>query len=466
MFRLFGRTLDCVRTAVHYYMYAILGLMMSIPGPTLIDLEHSSRTDAYGISFIYIARSTGYLIGSLTGGFVLDCMQNEELALILSSALVALGAYVIPWCRNLTVLLGTFMITGFAIGFSNTGSNASCLRIWGKKGAPILQGLHLLYGCGGLLAPLIAAPFLEEFLPSTIEIPSHGLLLNLTEALLPIPTIFSPPNITDIEPKVINEASVIPTITFAYTIIGVLATLVSGCFAFIYIFASQSKNEVKQETPAEKVKDQGVTFTVIVVILACLQTGLSSGIEVSFTQMLTSYVVSSSHGLSKSKGSYLTSAYWSAFTCTRFLSIFLACKLDIRKILAFVLVLAMSASLVLLTIGTWSVTALWVGAAMLGVSMAPVFPGILSWVERYININNRIASVFTLVSCLLEMVVPFTISLYLNSHPSVLFCFLTGATVTASILFIILNIILSRKGEKYETSGEQEHKMEKLSTAV
>ncbi|KAF8785945.1 sodium-dependent glucose transporter 1A-like isoform X1 [Argiope bruennichi] len=443
MFRLFARTLDIARTIVHYLMYAILGLMMSIPGPTLLDLKQLSGTDSYGISFIFTARSTGYLIGSVTGGIILDCMKNEDIALMVSSLFVAIGAFTIPWCRNLTILLATFMITGFAMGFSNTGSNGSLLRIWGKKGAPFLQGLHFTYGIGGFFAPLLAAPFLSAHVPT---IPRDLTLLGVTQNLT-TEVIAAAVNFTEEKMVTVNETS-IPSITYAYTIVGVLATLVCGCFVLVFSLASNEKSNT-EEDKQENIRDPGLPFTIVVVILACLQTGLISGVEVSFAQMLTSYVVHSEHGLTKVVGSYMTSVYWGAFTLTRGLSIFLACKISVRKILAFDLLLSVASALVLLTIGTWSVTGLWVGTAMLGVGVASIFPATLSWVEKYININNRIASVFTLVSSILEMTVPLSISIYLGTQPNVLFHFMTSATISAMVLFIILNVILKRKGKKY-----------------
>ncbi|GFR13712.1 sodium-dependent glucose transporter 1 [Trichonephila clavata] len=463
MFRLFARTLDVARTVVHYLMYAILGLMMSIPGPTLLDLKQISGTDSYGISFIFTARSTGYLIGSLTGGIILDCMKNEDIALIISSLFVAIGAFTIPWCRSLTILLCTFIITGFAMGFSNTGSNASCLRIWGKKGAPFLQGLHFTYGLGGFIAPLLAAPFLSAQVPAIPrDLTLLGVAQNLTSELVAETSSIS--NVLDDQQPVSISESSIPSITYAYTIVGGLATLVCGCFVLVFGLASNEKSE-KTESEQEAIRDPGLSFTIIVVILACLQTGLISGVEVSFAQMLTSYVVHSKHGLSKVVGSYMTSLYWGAFTVTRGLSVFLACKISVRKLLAFDLFLSVAAALILLTIGTWSVTGLWVGTGLLGVGVASIFPATLSWVEKYININNRIASVFTLVSSILEMTVPLSISIYLGTQPNVLFHFMTVATILVCCLFVTLNIILKRKGKKYDTSVSESSKSEEKSPA-
>ncbi|GIY97367.1 sodium-dependent glucose transporter 1 [Caerostris extrusa] len=452
MFRLFGKTLNMARTIVHCGMYLILGLMMSIPGPTLLDLKQICGADSFGISFIFTARSTGYLIGSVMGGIILDCLTNEDIAFIISSLFVALGAFTIPWCRNLTILLVTFLITGFAMGFSNTGSNGSLLRIWGKKGAPVLQILHFIYGVGGFLAPLLAALFLSAEVPTT---PRNHTLLEVTQNLTDEVSL----SLSNITIEIVSETT-IPSVTYTYIIIGCMAMLVCGCFVLVFSLASDEKGDT-EKCQKEQIIDPGLAFTIIVVILACLQTGLISGVEVSFAQMLTSYVVYSDHGLTKVEGSYITSLYWGAFTITRGLSVFLAWKVSVRRILTFDIILATLSTIILLTIGSWSVTGLWVGTGLLGVGVASIFPATLSWVEKYININNRIASVFTLVSNILEMTVPLAISIYLGTEPNVLFYFMTSATISVCALFICLNIIMKRKGKKYRGLETEEKKQEK-----
>ncbi|KAG8185399.1 hypothetical protein JTE90_018620 [Oedothorax gibbosus] len=456
MFVLFGRSLALARTLVYDLMFMILGLMMSISGPTLLDLKQSSGTNSYGISFIFTARSIGYLMGSTTGGVVLDCLKNEDVALIVSSLFVALGAYAIPWCRSLPVLLCTFAITGFAMGFSSTGSNTSTLRIWGKKSAPFLQGLHFAYGLGGFLGPLLAAPFLSTHATESRH-PTLGASQNTSE---PVMGIFA--NYSDNLPVAVTDG--IPQITYAYAIIGAAATVVSGCFVFVVAFASKEKS--KKDTEVQVLgQDPGIAFTTIVIVLACLQTGLVSGIEISFTQMLTSYVVQSDHALTKVTGSYMTSLYWGCFTLMRFISVLLACKLSVQKLLMFDLVLSSAAILLLLTVGTRFVDGLWVGTALLGIGVASIFPATLSWVENYININNRIASAFTIVSNVLEMTVPLLISIYLDTHPNVLFNFMMMDIVIVCCIFITLNFIVTRKGTKYAAPLECE-KSNKPTVAV
>lgn len=317
---------------------------------------------------------------------------------------------------------------------------------------------------GGFLAPILAAPFLSAPVPIPGDLSLLGVTQNITTELLS-----GVQNTSDLELQfTASEKITIPTITVAYTIIGILGTLACGCFILVYIFESQDKNTVEKDEKVN-IRDPGISFTIVVVILACLQTGLISGVEVSFAQMLTSYAVKSTHNLSKVTGSYMTSVYWGAYTITRGFSIALACKVSAKQLLIFDLVLSVTAALILLILGTWSVPALWVGTALLGIGVASIFPATLSWVEKYININNRIASVFTLVSSVLEMTVPLSISMYLGTHPNVLFNFMTAAIISCCVIFVSLNIILTRKGEKYITediSANEKEAVSQKSSAV
>ncbi|KAI1286373.1 hypothetical protein HDE_10975 [Halotydeus destructor] len=56
--------------------------------------------------------------------------------------------------------------------------NVFILYIWGKASQPYMQALHFAFGVGGLVAPLLASPFL-----STGEAPIEGLAHNLTSAI-------------------------------------------------------------------------------------------------------------------------------------------------------------------------------------------------------------------------------------------------------------------------------------------
>ena len=73
------------------------------------------------ISQALVARSVGYLLGSLTSGILADqfCMHME---LLLSFALLlgAVGTFLSPWCNVLWLLAIMFVIQGLGQGMIDT----------------------------------------------------------------------------------------------------------------------------------------------------------------------------------------------------------------------------------------------------------------------------------------------------------------------------------------------------------
>ena len=56
------------KTAAYYATFIGLGLTSASLGPTLPGLAEQTRTNIGEISFLFTARSLGYLLGSLRGG--------------------------------------------------------------------------------------------------------------------------------------------------------------------------------------------------------------------------------------------------------------------------------------------------------------------------------------------------------------------------------------------------------------
>ena len=73
------------------------------------------------ISHALVARSVGYLTGSLSSGFLADRFRTH-LELLLSMALLlgALGTALIPWCDVLWLLAIMFAIQGLGQGMIDT----------------------------------------------------------------------------------------------------------------------------------------------------------------------------------------------------------------------------------------------------------------------------------------------------------------------------------------------------------
>lgn len=143
-----------------------LGLCIAIPGPTFLSPITELQANISPISSIYAARTSGYLIGSVIGGFLFDYF-NRLFLLFISLLLTAVFITVTPWCHVLWLLQACMVFLGMTMGFLDTGGNVLCLDLWGRNSGPFMQALHFSFGLGAFVAPLLAAPFLE---PRSIDV--------------------------------------------------------------------------------------------------------------------------------------------------------------------------------------------------------------------------------------------------------------------------------------------------------
>ena len=96
------------------------GLILALPGPTLLDLRAQTNTSTEEISTIFTGRSLGYLVGSILGGMMFDRV-NQACLLGLSLMLTSAATAVVPWCRQLIWLIGIMSMQGLSMGFLDTG---------------------------------------------------------------------------------------------------------------------------------------------------------------------------------------------------------------------------------------------------------------------------------------------------------------------------------------------------------
>ncbi|GAB1601743.1 hypothetical protein Ahia01_000452700 [Argonauta hians] len=136
-----------------------IGLCLAIPGVTLLDLKDRVGTTTEYISYIFTARSNGYLLGSILGGILFDHFDTQ-LQLSFTLLLTSVATITAPWCTSLIFLAIMISFQGIAMGVLDTGGNVFCMRIWGEQSGPYIQAMHFAFGAGAFIAPLLAKPFL------------------------------------------------------------------------------------------------------------------------------------------------------------------------------------------------------------------------------------------------------------------------------------------------------------------
>ncbi len=341
------RTARIEKTIAYYIAFIGLGLIAAVLGPTLQGLAAHTTSHINEISFLFTAKSLGYLVGSLQAGRLYDRIPGHPVlaAMLGLAALMLLLAPTVPWLGLLALVV---LILGIAEGTVDVGANTLLVWVHGREVGAYMNGLHFFFGLGAFLAPTVIA--------WAIVLSGDINWAYWTLALLTLPAI----------PLLLRSSS-------------------------------------PQHQAASRAAGAGPVKWLLVALLA-LFFFLYVGAEGSFGGWI--YTYTTALGLANPEvAGYLTSAYWGALTLGRLLGIPIARRLRPRVILLVDLVGSIvGVSIILL----WphSLTVVWIGTLGTGLATASVFPTLLSFAERRMTITAAVSSWFFVGSGLGGMVLP------------------------------------------------------------
>jgi len=327
-----ARILD---TVGYYAAFVALGMATASLGPTLPSLAERTQSHLREISFLFTARSLGYLIGSLLGGRLYDRTSGHP---VMATALIIIAVmlFLVPLMPLLWLLTAVLLVLGMAEGATDVGGNTLLVWVHRREVGPFMNGLHFFFGVGTFLSPIIIA-----------------------QAVL-----------------------ISGDITWAYWVLAVLVLLVVVGLARL------------PSPVAQKVSKDGPTGQVnhVLVVLVAVFFFLYVGAEGSFGGWIFTYAVAM--GLTgKTVAAYLTSAFWGSFTMGRLFAIPIAARVRPRYILLADLVGCLI-SVSIIVLWSHSATVVWLGTFGLGVSLASIFPTMISFAGRHMTITGQVTSWF------------------------------------------------------------------------
>ena len=180
------KNIKTAQTVSYFIAFVALGLAMAALGPTLPGLASQVHVGTSEISYLFTARSFGFLLGSLFSGKFYDRMRGHT---VMAAMIIAMSATmslmsVLP---ALSLLLAVMLALGMAEGALGVGGNALLVWVHQSRVAPFMNALHFFYGVGGFISPLIiaralaiknttAAPY---FVLALLILPAAALLLRL-----------------------------------------------------------------------------------------------------------------------------------------------------------------------------------------------------------------------------------------------------------------------------------------------
>jgi len=146
----------------------------------------------------------------------------------------------------------------------------------------------------------------------------------------------------------------------------------------------------------------------------------------------------------------LTSAFWVAMTIGRLVSIPLSIKIDARLLLTLD-VFGSIISLGIILFGGESLSALWIGTILLGLSMASIFPLTFVLAEHLMDVSGRISSYLMLGASSGSLIFPWLLGQFFEFiGPRSIMVTLFIAMLFDLGIFALLTISITRSKTKIQ----------------
>jgi len=375
----------------YYGGFAALGLVSASLGPTLPALADLTGSTLRDVSYLFTARSFGYMFGAYFGGRLYDRVPGHPLVAGVLAVMAATMALV-PLTSLLWTLTAVLLLLGFADGVLDAGGNTLLVWVHGRKVGPFMNGLHFCFGVGAFLAPIVVAQ--AVLLSGDIAWAYWALALFMLPPAIWVVRLRSPSAPELPSPSDPGSASAEPT--------------------------ADSRDGDRVMVPI-------VAFLVLYV-----------GAEVGFAGWIYTYAVEM-HLEDRVTAAYLTSVFWGAFTVGRLLAIPVSTRLGPRAVLAADL-LCGAASVSLILVWPESTVALWTGTAGFGLSMASIFPTTINFAERRLTITGRVTGWFLVGASVGAMFLPWLIGqLFEALGPRVTMTTILVDVLATAVVFALLS---------------------------
>ena len=361
-------------TAAYYLAFILLGLTIAAEGTTLLKLAEHTSSEIDQINRIFIFGSLGYLSGSYVSGRLYDRVQGHQ---FMAGMIILLGiaSALVPIAASLSVLLAITFVFSLFKGALDVGCNTLLLWVHNEKVGPYMNGLHAFFGLGASVAPLV----FKQVITATGDI--HWVYWSFTIAAFPI----------------------------AF---------------FIWMLPSPRPRAIPDEH-----KDTPLPVVPVAIMVLCFT--LYVGAEVGYGNWIYAYAVKLGLGDEVSSANF-TSAFWGFFTFGRLLGVWISTRLRPITILYSDLAGCL-VSLGLILLWSDSTTILWIGTALLGVSMASIFPTFLTLSEERMHVTGTMTGWFLVGSGLGGMILPWGIGKAFAKIGA-------GAMITMVFITVVINL--------------------------
>lgn len=366
-------------TGAYFGMMVIIGVVYGAAGPTLRGLALQTGVGLAQIGVILSSRSFGYFLASTLAGRLIDRVHAHRFAagvVLLCALLLAL----VPVARSLWVLALLTAAIGATLAGLDVGANVLILRLHADHPGPSMNALHLFFGLGGFLAPLLVVATGSE---TAIGWPYWAM------ALLILPVA-----------------------------------------AWILSRPVPPRWNVKHRVDAGR-NPSGL------IVLGCLVFFFYVGAEIGFSTWIYEYARLTLGG---GAATPVTTAFWGAFTLLRFGGIFVAVHGNPRTIAAADLALGFVGS-GLVAVGLICPVLVWIGTLLCGGAIASFYATFLVFLSERIPLTGQRVGLLALAATGGSMSFPWLIGRVFESTPMMMPVAVSLNLAIAFALFVYIATI-------------------------
>ena len=376
--------------AAYYPTYVLVGLMLTSIGPCMKALEDQSGSSKGEISFLVVVMSLGYIAGSLLGARLYARVAGNR---ILTTALLAMAllTITIPWLGSLWMLIVLFALIGVTLGTMDVGGNTLMVWLYRSDVPPYMNALHLSFGVGAFLGPLIINGFDAA---TGNAVATYWLFAALMVPVALWLTRLPSPDAPAAAPGSVAGGAVLRP---HFALIGLIAA-----FFFLHM-----------------------------------------GSELAFGAYITSYADDLFY--SESLARVVNSVFWGGLVIGRLLAVPLALRMSPRALLQSSLLIG-AVSLAPVIVLPDSPVALWVGTVGFGVAVASMFANSINYAEQRMPITSAVTATFLVGGSLGSTVLPLVVGqLYEPRGPETVMQVTWAALLVALLLFGLIDAYSRRR---------------------
>ena len=377
-------------TGLYYAAFIGLGMVASALGPTLPSLAEQTGVQLKQASLLFTAVNLGYLLGALASGRLYDRRLGHivmVLGLLLAAALMAL----VPGVPQLALLALVMLVLGCAQAGIDVGGNTLLVWLHRDKVPPFMNGLHLFWGLGSILAPILIA---------------QAVILSGTFA-------------------------------WGYWLIALLLLPVAGL-----IWRAASPTALHHEPGAAP--QRPVNWPLVLLFMLFFMSFV--GAEGAYGGWIFSYAVATGIAV-PAVAAYMTSAYWGALTLSRLVSIPLSLRFRPRTLI----IVDLAGCLIglgLAVLGGGSPEVIWLATLVYGASVATLFPLCMSFAGEVVTVTGQFTSLMFVGASLGGMLIPWLIGQFFESAgPGSAMWIMLASMLVCTGVFIAINWLRSRTAD-------------------